>query len=222
MFYRKQARPVAVRPVENLKSSPGPFEAESETAAEYKPHVLPPRHEAPPPSEAAPSDPFDGKTTYGEDFTPKAGQKRQPYRHTDEWRPEDGKFHSTTESGDAFKGWKLPGVSPSLGVALSDGSFHRLLGRNWQSPCQANAVVTTIVDNQTEIQIKVLQGESMQASENKLLGQFRLVNMPPANIGDPQIEVAFVIDSSNVLHVAARDSNTGRTQEIVITELEHA
>jgi len=109
-------------------------------------------------------------------------------------------------------------VTPlSLGIETLGGVFTKLIPRNSTIPTKKSQVFSTAADNQTQVGIKVLQGERPMAAENKLLGQFDLVGIPPAPRGVPQIEVIFDIDANGILHVSAVDKGTGKRNEVVIT-----
>jgi len=108
-------------------------------------------------------------------------------------------------------------VTPlSLGIETLGGVFTRLIGRNTTIPTKKSQVFSTAADGQTQVEIKVHQGEREMATDNKLLGQFTLVGIPPAPRGVPQIEVTFDIDANGIVHVSARDKGTGKEQQIVI------
>lgn len=108
-------------------------------------------------------------------------------------------------------------VTPlSLGIETLGGVFTRLIGRNTTIPTKKSQVFSTAADGQTQVEIKVHQGEREMASDNKQLGQFTLVGIPPAPRGVPQIEVTFDIDANGIVHVSARDKGTGKEQQIVI------
>lgn len=108
-------------------------------------------------------------------------------------------------------------VTPlSLGIETLGGVFTALVNRNTTIPTKKEQVFSTAQDNQSQVQIKVLQGERKMAADNKSLGQFDLVGIPPAPRGMPQIEVAFDIDADGILNVSAKDKNTGKEQSIVI------
>nr|CAI5861290.1 unnamed protein product [Callosobruchus analis] len=108
-------------------------------------------------------------------------------------------------------------VTPlSLGIETLGGVFTRLINRNTTIPTKKSQVFSTAADGQTQVEIKVYQGEREMANNNKLLGQFSLVGIPPAPRGVPQIEVTFDIDANGIVHVSARDKGTGKEQQIVI------
>ncbi|CAH8553699.1 unnamed protein product [Schistosoma rodhaini] len=108
-------------------------------------------------------------------------------------------------------------VTPlSLGIETLGGVMTKLINRNTTIPTKKSQVFSTAADGQTQVEIKVYQGEREMASDNKLLGQFSLVGIPPAPRGVPQIEVTFDIDANGIVNVAARDKGTGKEQQIVI------
>jgi len=109
-------------------------------------------------------------------------------------------------------------VTPlSLGVETQGGLFTKLIERNSTIPTKNTQIFTTVVDNQDIVEVHVLQGERQIAAENKSLGRFELVGIPPAPRGVPQIEVSFAIDSNGIVNVSARDMATNMTQSIQIT-----
>merc|ERR1712187_10152 len=108
-------------------------------------------------------------------------------------------------------------VTPlSLGIETLGGVFTRLISRNTTIPTKKSQVFSTAADNQTQVGIKVLQGEREMAADNKLLGQFDLVGIPPAPRGMPQIEVTFDIDANGIVNVSAKDKASGKQQQICI------
>merc|ERR1712117_593580 len=108
-------------------------------------------------------------------------------------------------------------VTPlSLGIETLGGVFTRLINRNTAIPTKKSEVFSTAVDNQSQVGIKVFQGEREMAADNKLLGTFDLVGIPPAPRGVPQIEVSFDIDANGVVNVGAVDKSTGKEQKIQI------
>ncbi|XP_057515568.1 heat shock 70 kDa protein, mitochondrial-like [Amaranthus tricolor] len=108
-------------------------------------------------------------------------------------------------------------VTPlSLGIETLGGVFTRLINRNTTIPTKKSQVFSTAADNQTQVGIKVLQGEREMASDNKMLGEFELQGIPPAPRGLPQIEVTFDIDANGIVTVSAKDKSTGKEQQITI------
>jgi molecular chaperone DnaK len=108
-------------------------------------------------------------------------------------------------------------VTPlSLGIETLGGVFTRLIDRNTTIPTKKSQVFSTADDNQTAVTIKVQQGEREMAADNKLLGQFDLVGLPPAPRGVPQVEVTFDIDANGIVSVSAKDKATGKEQQIRI------
>jgi molecular chaperone DnaK len=108
-------------------------------------------------------------------------------------------------------------VSPlSLGIETLGGVMTRLIERNTTVPCEKTEVFSTAADNQTAVDIHVLQGERDFARDNRTMGRFQLVGLPPAPRGVPQVEVKFEIDADGIVHVSARDKATGKEQSIRI------
>jgi len=115
------------------------------------------------------------------------------------------------------KGLVLLDVTPlSLGIETLGGVFTRMINKNTTIPTKKSQVFSTAADNQTQVGIKVFQGEREMAADNQILGQFDLVGLPPAPRGVPQIEVTYDIDANGICHVTAKDKATGREQNITI------
>ncbi|RLB22431.1 MAG: molecular chaperone DnaK [Deltaproteobacteria bacterium] len=109
-------------------------------------------------------------------------------------------------------------VTPlSLGIETLGGVFTKLIEKNTTIPTRKSQIFSTAADNQTAVEIHVLQGEREMAADNKTLGRFQLVGIPPAPRGVPQIEVTFDIDANGIVHVSAKDLGTGKEQSIKIT-----
>ncbi len=109
-------------------------------------------------------------------------------------------------------------VTPlSLGIETLGGVCTRLIERNTTIPTRKSETFSTASDNQTSVEVHVLQGERAMAGDNKTLGKFHLPNIPPAPRGMPQIEVTFDIDANGIVNVSAKDMGTGREQKITIT-----
>ncbi|MBF0248150.1 MAG: Hsp70 family protein, partial [Alphaproteobacteria bacterium] len=108
-------------------------------------------------------------------------------------------------------------VTPlSLGIETLGGVFTRLIDRNTTIPTRKSQVFSTAEDNQHAVTIRVFQGEREMAADNKLLGQFDLMGIPPAPRGMPQIEVTFDIDANGIVNVSAKDKATGKEQQVSI------
>ncbi|MFO7310547.1 MAG: molecular chaperone DnaK [Bacillota bacterium] len=109
-------------------------------------------------------------------------------------------------------------VTPlSLGIETLGGVFTKIIERNTTIPTSAKKIFTTAADNQTSVEIHVLQGERPMAADNVTLGRFRLDGIPPAPRGVPQIEVSFDIDANGIVKVSAKDLATGRAQQVTLT-----
>ncbi|MGA8943126.1 MAG: molecular chaperone DnaK [Thermoactinomyces sp.] len=108
-------------------------------------------------------------------------------------------------------------VTPlSLGIETLGGVFTKLIERNTTIPTEKSQIFSTAADNQTTVDIHVLQGERQMAADNKTLGRFQLTGIPPAPRGIPQIEVTFKIDANGIVNVSAKDKATGKSQDITI------
>ncbi len=109
-------------------------------------------------------------------------------------------------------------VTPlSLGIETAGGVMTKMIERNTTIPTSKTQIFSTYADNQTQVEIHVLQGERAMAKDNKTLGRFLLTDIPPAPRGVPQIEVTFDIDANGIVHVSAKDKGTGKSQSITIT-----
>jgi molecular chaperone DnaK len=109
-------------------------------------------------------------------------------------------------------------VTPlSLGIETLGGVMTRLIERNTTIPSRKSEIFSTAADNQTSVEIHVLQGERDMALDNRTLGRFHLIGLPPAPRGVPQIEVTFDIDANGIVNVSAKDLGTGKEQKITIT-----
>jgi molecular chaperone DnaK len=109
-------------------------------------------------------------------------------------------------------------VTPlTLGIETLGGVMTQMISRNTTIPTRKSEIFSTASDNQTSVEVHVLQGERPMASDNKTLGKFHLVGIPPAPRGVPQVEVTFDIDANGIVNVSAKDVGTGREQKITIT-----
>ena len=130
------------------------------------------------------------------------------------FRIQGGKLAGDAGAGDIL----LLDVTPlSLSIETMGGIATRLIERNTTIPTKKSQIFSTAADNQTAVDINVVQGERQFARDNKSLGQFRLDGIPPARRGVPQIEVTFDIDANGIVNVSAKDLGTGKEQHITIT-----
>src|ERR671910_2803231 len=120
--------------------------------------------------------------------------------------------------GGEVKDVLLLDVTPlSLGIETLGGVTTVLIPRNTTIPTKKSETFSTAEDNQTTVEIHVLQGERQMASDNRTIGKFQLTGIPPAPRGMPQVEVTFDIDANGILHVTAKDKATGKEQKVTIT-----
>ena len=120
--------------------------------------------------------------------------------------------------GGEVKGLLLLDVTPlSLGVETMGGVMTKMIDRNTTIPTRKTEIYSTAADNQTSVEIHVLQGERQMANDNKTLGRFQLTGIPAARRGVPQIEVTFDIDANGIVNVSAKDLGTGKEQQITIS-----
>ena len=104
-----------------------------------------------------------------------------------------------------------------LGIQSAGGTFTRLIDANTTVPVNRKKIFTTVADNQKTVRIQVYQGDKPVAQENELLGEFMLTGIRPAKAGEPEIEVSFDIDANGIVHVSAKDTDTGKEQSITVT-----
>src|SRR5262249_50228182 len=120
-------------------------------------------------------------------------------------------------TGDGKDVLLLDVTPPSLGVETLRRGMTTLLTPHTTIPSRKSEVCSTATDNQTSVEVHVLQGERLMARDNRTLGRFHLIGLPPAPRGVPQIEVGFDIDANGIVNVTAKDMATGKEQKITIT-----
>ena len=161
----------------------------------------------------------------GQTRTPKVQQTvqnffgREPNRsvNPDEVVAVGAAIQAAVLKGDVKEVLLLDVTPLSLGIETLGGIFTKIIERNTTIPTKKSQIFSTATDNQPAVSIKVFQGEREMAADNKLLGNFELIGIPPAPRGVPQVEVTFDIDANGILHVAAKDLGTGKEQSIRIT-----
>jgi molecular chaperone DnaK len=161
----------------------------------------------------------------GQTRTPKVQQKVQSYFgkepnrtvNPDEVVAVGAAIQAAVLKGDVKEVLLLDVTPLSLGIETLGGIFTKIIERNTTIPTKKSQVFSTATDNQPAVTIKIFQGEREMANDNKLLGNFELVGIPPAPRGVPQIEVTFDIDANGILHVSAKDLGTNKEQSIRIT-----
>jgi molecular chaperone DnaK len=161
----------------------------------------------------------------GQTRTPRVQQKVQSYFgkepnrtvNPDEVVAVGAAIQAAVLKGDVKEVLLLDVTPLSLGIETLGGIFTKIIERNTTIPTKKSQVFSTAADNQPAVTIKILQGEREMASDNKLLGNFELVGIPPAPRGIPQVEVTFDIDANGILHVSAKDLGTNKEQSIRIT-----
>lgn len=161
----------------------------------------------------------------GQTRTPKVQQTvqnffgREPNRsvNPDEVVAVGAAIQAAVLKGDVKEVLLLDVTPLSLGIETLGGIFTKIIERNTTIPTKKSQIFSTATDNQPAVSIKVFQGERDMAADNKLLGNFELIGIPPAPRGLPQVEVTFDIDANGILHVAAKDLGTGKEQSIRIT-----
>ena len=192
-----------------------PFEGQRK---DWPVHDVQPRARARQTVQHSPSQaPFYGNTTSGDAHKKFDMPRRQQVVQAAPPR-QKVRFEGTTTAQDNFKGWNLSDRRLSIGLETLGGLFYRLIPATMSIPCRPSQVFSTVSDDQTVVNIKIFEGEREIAVENKLLGEFDLVDIPNASRGVPQIEVIFDVNQDNILHVEARDKVTGRFQTIELSD----
>jgi len=161
----------------------------------------------------------------GQTRTPKVQQTvqsffgREPNRsvNPDEVVAVGAAIQAAVLKGDVKEVLLLDVTPLSLGIETLGGIFTKIIERNTTIPTKKSQIFSTATDNQPAVSIKVFQGEREMAADNKILGNFELIGIPPAPRGVPQVEVTFDIDANGILHVSAKDLGTGKEQSIRIT-----
>lgn len=157
--------------------------------------------------------PFSSNTTYGRDFLPRPTPKYVRHGNTGDKPIPHRKFLATTTHGETFQGIQLSKRQQHLGVQVLGGKFHVLIPSHKTWPCTGTHIFSTARNNQKELCILVQQGNSNHGSDNKLLGQFDLVNIPPAPRQLPAIEVTFRVDVRGKLTAEAKDLDYDRHKQ---------
>jgi len=145
-----------------------------------------------------------------------AGQDPQKNVNPDEAVALGAAIQGGVLSGDVDDIVLLDVTPLSLGIEVKGGLFERLIDKNTTIPTEESKIFTTAAANQTQVQVRVFQGEREIADENELLGEFQLSGIPPAPAGTPQIEVTFDIDESGLVNVEAADQGSGNSEDITI------
>ncbi len=146
--------------------------------------------------------------------------QKEPYRgvNPDEVVARGAAIQGGVLAGEVEEVLLLDVTPLSLGIETLGGVMTRLIERNTTIPTKQGQVFSTATDNQSAVSVHVLQGEREMASDNRTLGRFDLIGIPPAPRGVPQIEVSFDIDANGIVHVSAADLGTGKLQDIVIKQ----
>ena len=144
------------------------------------------------------------------------GKKPNRERNPDEVVGIGAAIQSGILAGEVKDMVLLDVIPLSLGIETRGGTFTKLVERGSTIPTRKSKIFTTVTDNQSKVEVNVLQGERELSSHNKPLGRFELVGIPPAPKGVPQVEVAFDVDSNGILHVSAKDLATQKEQRVVV------